>query len=238
MRIALVGYGKMGKEIERIATERGHQISFRVSLENQDDIENIQNANTDVAIEFSQPESAYENLKTLLNKQIPTVCGTTGWLEKQKEIEKLTLESQTAFFYASNFSLGVNLFFRLNEILAKIMNAHPQYQVAMEEVHHTEKKDAPSGTAITLAKGILEHYTSKTSWINQHTNRPEELEIISKREPNVPGTHSIVYTSAEDFIEIKHEAYNRKGFAMGAVLAAEFIQNKKGVFGMKDLINL
>ena len=238
MRIALVGYGKMGKEIERIATERGHQISFRISHENQDDIQLINPVNTDVAIEFSQPESAYENLKALLAKQVPSVCGTTGWLEKQSEIESFALKNETSFFYASNFSLGVNIFFKLNETLAKMMNSHLQYKVRMEEIHHTEKKDAPSGTAITLAKGILENYTHKTSWINHHTDQAEELEIISKREPNVPGTHSVFYTSSEDFIEIKHEAFSRKGFALGAVLAAEFIQNKKGIFGMNDLINL
>ena len=238
MKIALVGYGKMGKEIENIAAERGHQVSFRISQENKQDLQGISPSNTDVAIEFSQPESAYENLKFLLSLPIPTVCGTTGWLEKQQEIENLALQNQTAFFYASNFSLGVNLFFRLNEFLAKIMNPHPQYQVAMEEIHHTEKKDAPSGTAITLAKGLLENYSHKKSWVNHHSTDTEALEIISKREPNVPGTHTVVYTSAEDFIEIKHEAFSRKGFALGAVLAAEFIAHKKGTFGMKDLINL
>lgn len=238
MRIALVGYGKMGKEIEHIATERGHQISFRIALENRHEIQLIEAANTDVAIEFSQPESAFDNLKVLLSKSIPTVCGTTGWLDKQKDIENLAIQNQTAFFYASNFSLGVNLFFKLNAFLAKMMNQHPQYRVAMEEIHHTEKKDAPSGTAITLANGILENYTHKTNWINHHTDKPEALEIISKREPNVPGTHTITYSSAEDFIEIKHEAISRKGFALGAVLAAEFLQNKKGIFGMNDLINL
>ncbi|MFN3315439.1 MAG: 4-hydroxy-tetrahydrodipicolinate reductase, partial [Raineya sp.] len=157
MKIALVGYGKMGKEIEKIAYERGHQISFRIARENQNELHLINIANTDVAIEFSQPESAYENLKTLLANQVPVVCGTTGWLEKQAGIENITLQKGTAFFYASNFSLGVNIFFKLNEILAKMMNSHPQYSVAMEEIHHTEKKDAPSGTAITLAKGILEN---------------------------------------------------------------------------------
>lgn len=237
MKIALVGYGKMGKEIDKIATERGHQVVFRISHETQNDIHRIDPSNTDVAIEFSQPESAYENLKIVLSKQVPTVCGTTGWLEKQKDIENLALQHRTAFFYASNFSLGVNLFFRLNEILAQMMQPYPQYKVTMEEIHHTEKKDAPSGTAITLAKGILEHYKHKTSWVNHHTDKAEELAIISKREPNVPGTHTIVYTSTEDLIEIKHEALSRRGFALGAVLAAEFIQNKQGVFGMKDLIN-
>jgi 4-hydroxy-tetrahydrodipicolinate reductase len=238
MKIALVGYGKMGKEIEAIALERGHQISFRISKENQQELQNIHPENTDVAVEFSQPESAYENLKYLLFKQVPVVCGTTGWLEKQAEIENLALQNETAFFYASNFSLGVNLFFRLNEFLAKMMNAYPQYQVAMEEIHHTEKKDTPSGTAITLAKGILANYTHKKVWVNHHSTDAEALEIISKREPHVPGTHTISYSSAEDYIEIKHEARNRKGFALGAVLAAEFIQSKKGIFGMNDLVRL
>lgn len=236
MNIALIGYGKMGKEIEKIALERGHHISFRINIENKEDLFKINSNNTDVAIEFTQPETAFENIQTTLNNKVSIVSGTTGWLDKKIDIENLANAQEKAFFYASNFSLGVNLFFQLNEYLAKLMSKHSQYQLSMEEIHHTEKKDAPSGTAISLAKGIIENYPQKISWVNQKTEAQEEIGIISKREPHVPGTHVITYSSPEDFIEIKHEAYSRKGFALGAVLAAEFIKDKKGVLGMKDLL--
>lgn len=236
MNIALIGYGKMGKEIEKIALERGHHISFRINIENKEDLFKINSNNTDVAIEFTQPETAFENIQITLNNKVSIVSGTTGWLDRQSEVEQLAVSQEKAFFYASNFSLGVNLFFQLNEYLAKLMSKHSQYQLSMEEIHHTEKKDAPSGTAISLAKGIIENYPQKISWVNQKTEAQEEIGIISKREPHVPGTHVITYSSPEDFIEIKHEAYSRKGFALGAVLAAEFIKDKKGVLGMKDLL--
>jgi 4-hydroxy-tetrahydrodipicolinate reductase len=236
MNIALIGYGKMGKEIEKIALERGHQISFKINIENKEDLLKINAINTDVAIEFTQPETAFENIQITLNNKVSVVSGTTGWLEKKTEIEQIAISQEKAFFYASNFSLGVNLFFQLNEYLAKLMSKHAQYQLSMEEIHHTEKKDAPSGTAISLAKGIMENYSQKISWVNHETDNQEEIAIISKREPHVPGTHTITYSSPEDFIEIKHEAYSRKGFALGAVLAAEFIKDKKGVLGMKDLL--
>jgi 4-hydroxy-tetrahydrodipicolinate reductase len=236
MNIALIGYGKMGKEIEKIALERGHQISFRITLENKSELGQIRPANTDVAIEFTQPETAFENIQIVLKNKVSVVSGTTGWLEQKPTIESLAVEQQKAFFYASNFSLGVNLFFQLNEYLAKLMSKYPQYSVMIEEIHHTEKKDAPSGTAISLANGIIENYPMKKYWINELTENTEEITIISKREPHVPGTHTITYSSAEDFIEIKHEAHNRKGFALGAVLAAEFIHQKTGVFSMKDLL--
>jgi len=236
MNIALIGYGKMGKEIEKIALERGHQISFRINLENREGLHQINASNTDVAIEFTQPETAFENIQITLNNKVSVVSGTTGWLDKKSEIEQIASSQEKAFFYASNFSLGVNLFFQLNEYLAKIMSKYPQYKLSMEEIHHTEKKDAPSGTAISLAKGVMENYPQKTSWVNHQTENEGEIEIISKREPHVPGTHLVTYNSVEDFIEIKHEAHSRKGFALGAVLAAEFIKDKKGVLGMKDLL--
>jgi 4-hydroxy-tetrahydrodipicolinate reductase len=238
MRIALIGYGKMGKIIEQIALQRGHEISGRVNIENQADLFLLSRQNTDVAIEFTQPESVIENLKYCINQQIPVVCGTTGWLAHKPEIEKLCLEKPSAFFYASNYSIGVNLFFQLNQYLAKIMAAYPQYEVKMEEIHHTEKKDAPSGTAITLAEGVLANFAHKTHWVNQPAEQANELSIISKREPHVPGTHTVVYQSVIDEIEIKHTAHSREGFALGAVLASEFLADKIGVFGMEDLLKV
>ncbi|PKQ70367.1 4-hydroxy-tetrahydrodipicolinate reductase [Raineya orbicola] len=238
MRIALIGYGKMGKEIEKIALERSHSISFRINKENANEILQISPENTDVAIEFTSPESAFENLKNLLTQRVSVVCGTTGWLAKQKEIENLALQNQVAFLYASNFSLGVNLFFRLNELLAQMMNKYPNYKLLLEEIHHTEKKDAPSGTSITLAQGIMENYPAKTAWVNEFSEKDNLVSIVSKREPNVPGTHIIRYQNEIDCIEIRHEAYSRKGFALGAVLAAEFITGKKGIFSMKDVLQL
>ncbi|MCS6795159.1 MAG: 4-hydroxy-tetrahydrodipicolinate reductase [Raineya sp.] len=238
MRIALIGYGKMGKEIEKIALERKHNISFRIDKENASEIIQISPQNTDVAIEFTTPESAFGNLQNLLSQKVSVVCGTTGWLEKRPEIENLALQNEVAFLYASNFSLGVNLFFKLNELLAQMMSQHPIYQLLLEEIHHTEKKDAPSGTAITLAEGIIRNYPQKTSWQNYLSEKANEISIISKREPNVPGTHIVRYQSDIDCIEIKHEAYSRKGFALGAVLAAEFIAGRKGIFSMKDVLAL
>jgi 4-hydroxy-tetrahydrodipicolinate reductase len=236
MKIALLGYGKMGKTIEQIALNRGHEISFKIDVNNQTDLTKINQQNTAVAIEFTQPESAYLNVKYCVENQVPVVCGTTGWLEKKTEIEQLCLEKQSAFFYASNYSIGVNLFFYLNQHLAKLMNAYPEYEVLMEEIHHTEKKDAPSGTAITLAEGILKNVFRKQKWVNELAQHTEQLGIVSKREPNVPGTHTIVYQSPIDEIEIKHTAHSREGFATGAVMAAEWLQGKKGVFGMDDML--
>lgn len=238
MKIALVGYGKMGKEIEKIALERNHSISFRINKDNTDKILQISPQNTDVAIEFTRPESAFENLKNLLLQKVRVVCGTTGWLSKQKEIESLALQNETAFLYASNFSLGVNLFFKLNELLAQIMRKYPNYQLLLEEIHHTEKKDAPSGTAISLAESIIQNNPFKNTWVNELSEKINEVSIISKREPNVPGTHIVRYQNEIDCIEIRHEAYSRKGFATGAVIAAEFIAGKKGIFSMKDVLQL
>lgn len=235
MQILLVGYGKMGKTIERIAIERGHQITGRIDVDNQQDLDN---AKADVAIEFSHPDAAFENIKKCLTKNIPVVCGTTGWLSKKAEIERLTKENKGTFFYASNYSLGVNLFFKLNEHLAKLMKTFNVYDVSMEEIHHTEKKDAPSGTAITLAEGVLKHVERKKQWVNSESKNSEDLGIKSFRIGTVPGTHTVKYTSLMDDIEIKHTAHTRESFAVGAVMVAEWIKDKKGVLNMDDFLKL
>lgn len=235
MQILLVGYGKMGKTIERIAIERGHQITGRIDVDNQQDLDN---AKADVAIEFSHPDAAFENIKKCLTKNIPVVCGTTGWLSKKAEIERLTKENNGTFFYASNYSLGVNLFFKLNEHLAKLMKTFNVYDVSMEEIHHTEKKDAPSGTAITLAEGVLKHVERKKQWVNSESKNSEDLGIKSFRIGTVPGTHTVKYTSLMDDIEIKHTAHTRESFAVGAVMVAEWIKDKKGVLNMDDFLKL
>lgn len=237
MKIALVGYGKMGKTIEQIALSKGHHISFIIDKDNIADLAKILPSNTDVAIEFTNPEVAYGNVKTLITNGVGVVSGSTGWLQHKPEIDALTKEKNGAFFYASNYSLGVNIFFHLNKVLAKIMkNFDEDYHLWTEEIHHTEKKDAPSGTAITLAEGILQNYPSKKSWVNTLSDHKEELSIVSKRIDKVPGTHTISYDSKIDSIEIKHTAHSREGFASGAVLAAEWLKDKKGCFGMDDLL--
>ncbi len=238
MKILILGYGKMGKTIEQIALNRNHTVPYKIDLHNQSALQDIGKEDVDVAIEFSSPESAYKNIRACLEKGIPVVSGTTGWLERKKEIEQLTRETNGGFFYASNYSVGVNLFFHLNKILARIMNNFPEYSASMEEIHHTEKKDAPSGTAITLAEGILENLDRKSGWVNTETRKEEELSIISKRIAEVPGTHTIDYSSKIDSIEIKHTAHSREGFAEGAVVAAEWLIGKSGIFGMDDMLKI
>ena len=235
MNIILLGYGKMGKTIERIARERGHQIAARIDIDNQHEFETIKG---DVAIEFSHPDSAFENVRKTLERNIPVVCGTTGWLGQKDEIDTLTKKLGGAFFYASNYSLGVNLFFRLNEYLARMMERFPEYNVELDEIHHTQKKDAPSGTAITLAEGILKHLTRKEEWVKESSEIPSQLGIKSFRIADIPGTHVVKYNSAIDDIEIRHTAHSREGFATGAVLVAEWIRGKKGVFNMDDFLKL
>jgi dihydrodipicolinate reductase len=238
MKIALIGYGKMGHAIEEIAVQRGHEIVLKVSIENFEDntIENIQKA--DVAIEFTGPEIAFDNVMKCLDAGVPVVSGSTGWLQRFDEAKKQCEAKNGALLYASNFSVGVNIFFALNKKLAELMAPHSEYDVSMTEVHHTQKKDAPSGTAITLAEGILQAFPQKKKWVNQHSNQPDELVIISERVDPAPGTHIISYTSAIDDIEIKHTAHNRKGFATGAVLAAEFLHQKKGIYSMSDVLGI
>ena len=221
----------MGKIIDEIATQRNHEIVAR--LNESPTSENLNNA--DVVIEFSNPEVAFNNIKTCLENKIPVICGTTGWLDQKPEIEKIAAENNTAFLYGSNFSLGVNLFFALNEKLADLMKNFPEYNVQLEEIHHTHKKDAPSGTAISLAEGIIKNDQRFEGWKLEET-KEKELGIFAIREDEVPGTHSVFYKSSVDEIEIKHTAYSRNGFALGAVIAAEWIQGKTGNFSMKDVL--
>lgn len=238
MNIALIGYGKMGKAIEEIAQQRGHQITARINEDNLGDFNATQLAGTDVAIEFTSPHSAFRNVESLLQWGIPVVCGSTGWTTQLPAIEALCRKQQGAFLYASNFSVGVNLFFELNKKLAALMAAHPEYDVVMEEIHHTQKKDAPSGTAITLAEQVLQQITRKQNWVSEPSADVSQLVIHSKREDPAPGTHSIRYTSPIDDIEIIHTAHSRKGFASGAVVAAEFLKGKTGIFSMKEVLGL
>jgi 4-hydroxy-tetrahydrodipicolinate reductase len=233
MKIVLVGYGKMGKTIEQIALQRGHEIAARIDIDNHHELDKV---HADAAIEFSHPDAAFGNVKRCLDRGIPVVCGTTGWLSKIGEIEQLVKQKNGAFFYASNYSLGVNVFFKLNEYLASMIKNFDAYNVSMKEVHHTEKKDAPSGTAITLAEGIMKHVTRKTGWVNEESDKPEQLAIESIRMGQVPGIHSVLYSSVIDEIEIRHSAHTREGFALGAVLVAEWIKDKKGMLNMDDFL--
>jgi 4-hydroxy-tetrahydrodipicolinate reductase len=232
MKIALLGYGRMGKEIEKIAISRGHKIIIRKDLNDVIDIDLA-----DVAIDFSVPSAAFNNISNCLNNNVPVISGTTGWLENYTDAVTLCEEKNGAFIYASNFSLGVNIFFELNNQLAKMMHTLEDYKISMEEIHHTKKLDAPSGTAITLAEGIIKN-TDKKNWELGKNSSEENIPIIAKRIPDVPGTHTVWYDSEVDSIEIKHTAHNRKGFALGAVVAAEWILDKTGVFSMKDVLNI
>jgi 4-hydroxy-tetrahydrodipicolinate reductase len=233
MKILLIGYGKMGKAIEAIAIRRGHTIAGKI--DNREELLKF-NSQADVAIEFSQPDAVVENLKFCFDKKIPVASGTTGWLEKKKEIEDLCVNKGATFFYASNYSLGVNIFFKLNEFLSRLMNGQPEYDVSIDETHHTQKKDAPSGTAITLAEGVIKNYHSKKEWKLNHASNPEAVVINSFRVDPAPGTHSVKYQSAVDDIEITHTAHSREGFALGAVLVAEWLSSKKGVHSMDDFL--
>lgn len=233
MKIALLGYGKMGREIEKIALKNGHEIICKRRSSDAND--SLPHA-VDVAIDFSVPKVARQNIELALRAGIPTISGTTGWLDEYHNVVELCEKLDGTFLYASNFSLGVNIFFELNKKLATIMRKFPQYRVSIEEIHHLQKLDKPSGTAITLAKDIIER-SDYGSWALDHAAE-NELLIKSVREANVPGTHTIEYKSGNDLISINHEAFDRSGFAAGAVLAAEWIQNKKGVFSMKDILSL
>ena len=236
MRIALIGYGKMGKAIEEIALQRGHEIVLKIDEDNLSDFTKENLSKVDVAIEFTGPHSAYENVKKTLSFDTALVCGSTGWTDKLDEMKKLCDERNGGFIYSSNFSVGVNIFFELNKKLAELMTPHKEYEVQLTEIHHTSKKDAPSGTAITLAEQILERNKRKKTWINQVSDNPEDLEILSERIDPAAGTHKIKYSSAIDDIEIIHTAHSRQGFALGAVLAAEFLVGKKGNFSMQDVL--
>ncbi|MEG1076910.1 MAG: 4-hydroxy-tetrahydrodipicolinate reductase [Mucinivorans sp.] len=238
MKVAIIGYGKMGHEIERVLTSRAHQIVLIVDKDNPEDltVENLQKA--DVAIEFSAPTAAYDNILKCIEASTPIVCGTTAWLDKYHTVVEKCKAADGAFFYASNYSVGVNLFFAVNRQLAQMMSRFSQYDVTLSEVHHTAKKDAPSGTAITLAEGILAAGGLKKEWHLGTTTEPQQLEVTSIRRSVVPGTHTVVWESEADRIEIEHMAKNRSGFAVGAVMAAEFLVGKRGVYTMSDLLGI
>ncbi len=236
MNILLLGYGKMGKAIEAIALQRGHTIAGKADTEEERNLLSF-HVKPDVAIEFSMPESAVPNIKFCIDRGIPVVCGTTGWLAQRQEVETYCLQKNSTLFYTSNFSLGVNIFFKVNEYLAKLMNGHPDYTISLDETHHTQKKDSPSGTAITLAEGIINNLSRVKEWANQATQKPETLVINSFRVDPAPGAHTVKYKSVIDDIEITHTAHSRQGFAAGAVMVAEWVTDKKGVLGMEDFLN-
>lgn len=238
MNILILGYGKMGKIISEIAETRGHTIAAKINIDNRHELDQLDPKSIDVAIEFSQPEAAIENIKWAIERGIPVISGTTGWISKKPEINRYTLEKNGAFFYASNYSIGVNVFFKVNEFLAKLMKETTGYSVSMEEIHHTEKKDAPSGTAITLAQGIIKNSTTLQNWhlVGEKEDSPSSLPITAKRIDPAPGTHIVKYSSKIDDIEISHTAHSREGFALGAVLVAEWIPGKTGVLSMDDFL--
>lgn len=236
MKIALIGYGKMGKTIEQIALSRGHQIVSIVDINNPEEFQSVNFKSADVAIEFTTPATAFDNYMKSFAADVPVVSGTTGWLDRISEIKEKCEKEGKTFFYASNFSIGVNIFFALNKYLAKIMNNFPSYNISMTETHHIHKLDAPSGTAITLAEGILENVNRKERWTLEIAEQPTDLPIHAIREGEVPGIHEVTYESDVDYISIKHDAKSRAGFALGAVVAAEFTAGKKGFLGMDDML--
>ena len=235
MKVAIIGYGKMGHEIEQVLLQRGHSVALIIDQNNTADLCAEKLAEVDVAIEFTTPTTAYSNVRTCIECGTPIVSGTTGWHEQLAELQALCREKNSTMIWSSNYSLGVNITFRLNRYLAELMNRFEGYNVAIEEIHHTQKKDAPSGTAISLANDILERVERKQSWVNEPTTDAKEVEIVSLREGTVPGTHTVTYESADDKIEIKHTLFSRRALALGAVVAAEFIATKKGVFTIDDL---
>ncbi|SFQ72515.1 4-hydroxy-tetrahydrodipicolinate reductase [Hymenobacter arizonensis] len=239
MKILLIGYGKMGQTIAALAAERGHEIAGIVdSHATQFKISDFTPGTVDVAIEFTHPDSAFANVTACLRQGIPVVCGSTGWLHHFEEAQALTNELGGSLFYASNYSVGVNLFFHFNEYMAAKMHQFGGYDVAVREIHHTQKIDQPSGTALTTAEAIIRHFPTKTTWRNEPAETPNELAIISERTGDAVGTHIVTYTSAVDLLELKHEAHSREGFASGAILAAEWLPGRVGVFGMKELLDL
>ncbi len=236
MNIAIIGYGKMGKEIEKIALERNHQVGLVIDENNVNNITQEDFKNIDVAIDFSIPESAFKNINLCFDYNVPIVSGTTGWLDKFDDVIARCKKESKTFFYASNYSIGVNLFFKLNEQLAKLMNKFSNYNVEVEETHHTKKVDAPSGTAITLAEGLIDNLDRKEAWQKESASSEKAISVKSYREGNVPGNHKITYESGFDKIMIEHNAKSRIGFALGAVMAAEFIADKKGYFTMDNML--
>lgn len=238
MKIALIGYGKMGHMIEEIALRRGHEVVLKINIENTGDFTKENMAAADVAIEFTAPESAFENVKGCLDFGVPVVSGSTGWNQQLEVAKAYCLEKGGAFLHASNFSIGVNIFFQINKRLAQLMASQPEYKVELKEIHHTAKRDAPSGTAVTLAEQVIQNIGRKNTWVNGPAKSEEQLSIVSERIDPAPGTHYVRYTSEVDDIEIIHTAHSRQGFALGAVLAAEFLVGKKGVYSMDDVLHL
>ncbi len=238
MKIALIGYGKMGQTIEQAATKRGHEVVLRITSANRHEMNATHLGQADVAIEFTRPESGRENVMQCLATGISVVSGTTGWNEHLPEAYAAAEANNVALLHASNFSIGVNIFFEVNKLLASLMNGHSEYEATIEETHHTQKKDAPSGTAITIAEQMIANLERKNRWALNNTGAADAIPIIARREENVPGTHKVTYSSPIDNIDIIHTAHNRDGFALGAVLAAEYICGKKGVFHMKDVLGI
>ena len=244
MKLALLGYGKMGQIIERFALERGHEVVLKITIDNLQDLTVANLAKADVAIDFSAPDAVVNNIYKCFEASVPIVVGTTGWYGKLQEIKNDCLSSNNTLLYGSNFSIGVNLFFYLNKVLAKLMNNYPAYEVQVEEIHHTQKLDAPSGTAMTIAEDIIENLDRKTEWLNEIVGTPipeiiknEQLLIESHRIENVPGTHTVVYSSEVDDIEIKHTAHSTAGFALGALVSAEWLQNNQSFYNVADVFN-
>ncbi|RQO64569.1 4-hydroxy-tetrahydrodipicolinate reductase [Pedobacter sp. KBW06] len=244
MKVALLGYGKMGQIIERFALERGHEVVLKISADNLDDLNKANLSKADVAIDFSAPDAAIGNIYACFEANLPIVVGTTGWYGQLQEVKNECLSSNNTLLYGSNFSIGVNIFFHVNKVLAKLMSNFPAYDVQVEEIHHTQKLDSPSGTAMTIAEGIIEELDGKTEWVNELVGSPfedvikkEQVLIESHRIENVPGTHTVVYSSEVDDIELKHTAHSRAGFALGAIVAAEWLQNKQGFYNIADIFN-
>ena len=237
MKVAIIGYGKMGHEIEQVLLDRGHSVALIIDQENVADLNAEKLADIDVAIEFTTPTTAYSNVRTCIECGTPVVSGTTGWHDKLEELQALCREKNSTMIWSSNYSLGVNITFRLNRYLAELMNRFEGYNVAIEEIHHTQKKDAPSGTAISLANDILERVERKQRWLNEPTEEEDAIAITSLREGTVPGTHTVTYLSEDDKIEIKHTLFSRRALALGAVVAAEFVATRKGVFTIDDLFD-
>lgn len=244
MRIAILGYGKMGRIIEQFANERGHEIVLKVNVDNTEDLTLVNLKKADVAIDFSTPDAALSNIELCFDAGVPVVVGTTGWYGHLQTVKNKCVEGNNTLLYASNFSIGVNVFFFVNKVLAKIMNRYPQYEVQVEEIHHTQKLDSPSGTAMTISEGILGELDRKNEWVNELIGsveefivKPDQLLIESHRIEDVPGTHTVIYSSEVDDIEFKHKAHNRAGFALGAVLAAEWLENKTGFYTITDMFD-
>jgi len=244
MKIALLGYGKMGQIIERFALERGHEVVLKINIDNREELTTSNLRKADVAIDFSAPDAALANIYACFDANLPVVVGTTGWYGQLQEVKNDCLSRNNTLLYGSNFSIGVNIFFHINEVIAKVMNNYPAYDVQVEEIHHTQKLDAPSGTAMTIAEGIIENLDGKKEWVNELEGTPfdevlknDQLLITSQRTEHVPGTHTVIYSSEVDEIELKHTAHSRAGFALGAVVAAEWLQNKQGFFNIADIFN-